>query len=300
MNRGAAASMASSMMNGANLWTTTKSAFTGGFWGALGGMANFGIGSLGGDWYTRMALHSISDGTMEALQGGHFEHGLYVGMVSAGGNELISGYANHMTDVGTIATSAVLGGVVSEIGGGKFANGAMTSAFQMMYNFYMHRGPNYKQLAAIDEVYRQSLSDYATPQEFYRSLGLPEYANGCAARMCYALQESGVLMIPEVNGQTLKGNDGRNYFMFAKDLRNYFYKKWGIPRVYDYVKNPNLNLQNGVVSQSCFRGTTTGHVEYFYKGHDGHWIPWKNKDNGGSLEYYESGAITELWKCGFK
>lgn len=103
-------------------------------------MANFGIGSLGGDWYTRMVLHSISDGTMEALQGGHFEHGLYVGMVSAGGNELISGYANHMTDVGTIATSAVLGGVVSEIGGGKFANGAMTSAFQMMYNHMSHTG----------------------------------------------------------------------------------------------------------------------------------------------------------------
>ena len=103
-------------------------------------MANFGIGSLGGDWYTRMVLHSISDGTMEALQGGHFEHGLYVGMVSAGGNELISGYANHMTDVGTIATSAVLGGVVSEIGGGKFANGAMTSAFQMMYNHMLHTG----------------------------------------------------------------------------------------------------------------------------------------------------------------
>lgn len=118
----------------------TKSAFTGGFWGALGGMANFGIGSLGGDCYTRMVLHSISDGTMEALQGGHFEHGLYVGMVSAGGNELISGYANHMTDVGTIATSAVLGGVVSEIGGGKFANGAMTSAFQMMYNHMSHTG----------------------------------------------------------------------------------------------------------------------------------------------------------------
>ena len=88
--------------------------------------------------------------------------------------------------------------------------------------------------------------------------------------------------------------------MFAKGLRNYFYRKWGIPRVYDYVKNPNINLQNGVVSQSGFEGAITGHVEYFYKGHDGHWRPWKNKDNGGSLEYYESGARTELWKCGFK
>lgn len=287
MNRRAAASMASSMMNGANLWTTTKSTFTGGFWGALGGMANFGIGSLGGDWYTRMALHSISDGTMEALQGGHFEHGLYVGIVSAGGNELISAYANHMTDVGTIATSTVLGGVVSEIGGGKFANGAMTSAFQMMYNFYMHRGPNYKQLGAIDEVYRQSLSDYATPQEFFRSLGLPEYANGCAARMCYALQESGVLMIPEVNGQTLKGNDGRNYFMFAKDLRNYFYKKWGIPRVYDYWKRKDIKLKNGIVYQTGLKNVT-GHVDYFYQ-----------KESHANV-YYKRGAITELWKNGIK
>ena len=237
---------------------------------------------------------------MEALQGGHFEHGLYVGMVSASGNELISGYGSHMTDAQRIASSAVLGGVVSEIGGGKFANGAMTSAFQMMYNYYMHRGPNYKQLGAIDEIYRQSLSEYATPQEFYRSLGLPEYANGCAARLCYALQESGVLMIPEVNGQTMKGNDGRNYFMFAKDLRNYFYKKWGAPRVFDHMKNSNIKLLNGIVSQTGFADGITGHAEYFYNGHDGHWRPWKNKDNGGSLEYYESGAITELWKCGFK
>ena len=124
----------------ANLWTATKSAFTGGFWSALDAVANYGIGSIGGDWYTKIALHSISDGTMEALQGGHFEHGLYVGMVSAGGNELISSYGSHMNDAQRIASSAVLGGVVSEIGGGKFANGAMTSAFQMMYNHMAHTG----------------------------------------------------------------------------------------------------------------------------------------------------------------
>jgi hypothetical protein len=36
--------------------------------------------------------------------------------------------------------NAVLGGTVSEIGGGKFANGAITAAFSMMFNEMMHDG----------------------------------------------------------------------------------------------------------------------------------------------------------------
>ena len=294
---GASSAFVSSMMNGNNLWTATKSTFVGGCWGAVGGMANYGIGSIGGDWYTRIALHSVSDASMEALQGGHFEHGLLVGAVSAGGAEALSAYGSNMSNASMIACEAALGGVVSELGGGKFANGAMTAAFQMMYNYYMHRGPNYKQLGAIDRVYRKSLSDYPTPAEFYRSIGLPEYTNACAARMCYALQESGVLIIPAVAGQTRRGSDGRNYFMFAKDLRAYFVKKWGRPRVYDHLVNPKVRILNGVVSQSCFGNGVTGHAEYFYNGHDGHMNSTKH---GGAFKYYYDNAITELWKCGVK
>lgn len=297
---GASSAFVSSMMNGNNLWTATKSAFVGGCWGAVGGMTNYGIGSIGGDWYTRIALHSVSDASMEALQGGHFDHGLLVGMVSAGGAEALSAYGSNMSSTSMIACEAALGGVVSELGGGKFANGAMTAAFQMMYNYYMHRGPNYKQLGAIDRVYRKSLSDYPTPAEFYRSIGLPEYTNACAARMCYALQESGVLIIPAVAGQTRRGSDGRNYFMFAKDLRAYFVKKWGRPRVYDHLVNPKVRILNGVVSQSCFGNGVTGHIEYFYKGLDGHWSTTNKEDLGGASQFYKDNAITELWKCGFK
>ena len=137
---GASSAFVSSMMNGNNLWTATKSAFVGGCWGAVGGMTNYGIGSIGGDWYTRIALHSVSDASMEALQGGHFEHGLLVGMVSAGGAEALSAYGSNMSNASMIACEAALGGVVSELGGGKFANGAMTAAFQMMYNHMSHTG----------------------------------------------------------------------------------------------------------------------------------------------------------------
>lgn len=37
-----------------------------------------------------------------------------------------------------MAASAVLGGTISEIGGGKFANGAVTGAYSMMFNELMH------------------------------------------------------------------------------------------------------------------------------------------------------------------
>ncbi len=135
---GASSAFASTMMNGANLWTATKSAFVGGCWCALGGAVNYGIGEIGGGWLARVSLHSVADGAMEALQGGHWEHGLMTGLVSAGGGELLGSYGAQLSDAQMLAGTAILGGVVSEIGGGKFANGAMTAAFQMMYNHMSH------------------------------------------------------------------------------------------------------------------------------------------------------------------
>lgn len=165
------------------------------------GVETFGIGEIGGGWLARVSLHSVADGAMEALQGGHWEHGLLTGLASAGGGELFGSYGAHLSDAQMLAGNAILGGVVSEIGGGKFANGAMTAAFQMMYNHLSHQGPTIKQLKKIDAIYRKSLEEYPSPQDFYRSVGLPEYANGCAARLSYALNESGTKTIPTLRGK---------------------------------------------------------------------------------------------------
>ena len=53
-------------------------------------------------------------------------------------HEEISAHKN--TDI-CIVTNAVLSGTVSEIGGGKFANGAITGAFAVMFNDLMHGSP---------------------------------------------------------------------------------------------------------------------------------------------------------------
>ncbi len=297
---GASSALASTLMKGANLWTATKSAFVGGCWGALGGAVNYGVGEIGGGWLARVSLHSVADGAMEALQGGHWEHGLMTGLVSVGGGELLSGYGTRLSDAQMLAGTAILGGVVSEIGGGKFANGAMTAAFQMMYNHFYHQGSTFKQLGKIDAIYRKSLADYPTPQEFYRSVGLPEYDNACAARLSYALNESGVKMIPNIKGQTREGHEGKNYFMFARDMMKWFGEVWGSPRA--YVFKSSLRMMNGITYQEGMGGRP--HVEYFYKGLDGHgfshsvhsasWLPQSSQG------YYGTPNVTTyMWKCGF-
>ena len=260
---GASSALASCLMNGANLWQTTKSTFVGGFWGAATGVMNWDIGNFTDDFATSCALHSVSDGAVEAMQGGHFEHGFFMGMASSAGNLGIAKYGDHLSLEAQVAASAVLGGTVSVIGGGKFASGAMTAAFQMMYNEQMHRGPSMRDLEAIDKNYRQSLNDFSA-EELYASLGFPEYDNACAARMSYALNKSGVLKIPYIKGQTHLGNDGNYYFFFAKDMENWLSSRrvWGSPRTYHYSKT--ITPKNGVVSQGPFGEGITGHIEYFY------------------------------------
>ena len=111
---GASSALVGSLLNGANLWQTTKNVFTGAFWGAASGAMNFEIGEVK-DVLSRIALHSISEGVVEAIQGGHFEHGLLVGLTSSAGGELISRYGSNLPYAGQIAANATLGGLVSEL-----------------------------------------------------------------------------------------------------------------------------------------------------------------------------------------
>lgn len=65
-------------------------------------------------------------------------HGFMMGAVAASGGYMISEHANSLGKAGMIASNAILSGTVAEIGGGKFANGAITGAFAIMFNDMMH------------------------------------------------------------------------------------------------------------------------------------------------------------------
>lgn len=280
---GAAGALTGALLNGANIGQIAKSTFMGAFWGSTSGFLNFASG--GGTIWEQLFKHTFSQGWMEGIQGGNMLHGFMMGAVSGSSGYGLKGA--ELNYISKIVVNATVSGLVDEMGGGKFANGAITGAFAYMFNEAMHNGPTQKQLKQIDEIYRKSLFENSTPQDFYRSIGLPEYDNACAARLSYALNKSGI-KIPSLSGLTRKGTDGNNYFMFAKDMGAWFQQKWGVPRIYT---NPQkYTLKNGVVFQSGFSGGITGHVEYFYLGRDGH------SNGAGARDYYNKGARTELWK----
>ena len=85
-----------------------------------------------------IGAHTLSEGAIEGLQVGNMFHGFIMGAVSGAGGYAINNFGQELGRAGKIASSAVLGGVVSEIGGGKFANGAITAAYSMMFNEMMH------------------------------------------------------------------------------------------------------------------------------------------------------------------
>ncbi|WP_185155654.1 SpvB/TcaC N-terminal domain-containing protein [Rudanella paleaurantiibacter] len=86
--------------------------------------------------------HATVQGTMAEVQGGNFWEGAAVGAVSSAGGTLIKAAGPDGSSFGAISVrtgmAAVLGGTTSMIGGGKFANGAISGAFVHLYNDEMH------------------------------------------------------------------------------------------------------------------------------------------------------------------
>ena len=292
----ASSALLSSVFNGANFFLTAKNTLSGAFWGAASSIINFDIGTIEGA-LEKIALHSVSEGAMEAMRGGQFVHGAMMGIVSSASAQTLDEYSYYISAPGRVAINAAVGGIVSEIGGGKFLNGAMTSAYVMLFNELQHMGPTYKQLEEIMEAYNNSKDKYSTPESLYNSLGgeisnaaqeNPGYfKNACAARLSKALNDTGI-NIPYIKGQTMKGANGKNYFLRASDMKNFFQKKWGVARTISKY----LKIKNGIVYQSGFQGVT-GHVDVFY-----------NEISGGSAYRYYSdkknypNIQTILWKYG--
>ena len=176
-----------------------------------------------------------------------------------------------------IACNAIIGGTVSEIGGGKCANGAITSAFSMMFNGLMHQGgPTDAEIKKIQEEYQRVADQEYSVQQFYASFGGEisenavkyDYQNTCAARLSQAINNSGVLKILYIKGKTYRGGDGNYYFIGAEKMKNWLTGKWGNAKVFN-SNSSKVTKFSGVTFQSGFAPPITGHVGVVYKGNDG-------------------------------
>ena len=81
-------------------------------------------------------LHAMVGGLTSVAEGGKFRSGF----IAAGLSDLTAPNPNTTPIALGIAISAVSGGVGSELGGGKFGNGAVTGAFGYLFNCLGHPG----------------------------------------------------------------------------------------------------------------------------------------------------------------
>ncbi|VVH63989.1 Rhs family protein-like precursor, partial [uncultured Gammaproteobacteria bacterium] len=86
-----------------------------------------------------LAAHGLAGGIVQDRMGGSFGAGFLSG--SLGSYLGSSGHSKNMFEmIGNTVRDAVVGGTISVIGGGKFANGAQTGAFRYLFNEWTH-GP---------------------------------------------------------------------------------------------------------------------------------------------------------------
>ena len=286
---GAASALTGALLNGSNIGQIAKATFWGGFWGAASGYLN--NLSADEDFIASLFKHAFTEGALEGAQGGNVMHGLYMGAVSAVSNKALQ--AKFMTDSGKtlqIVASSVVGGTVEEIGGGKFANGATTAAFSMIFNEIMHRGPTKEQVKSAYDFYEESFEKYETVASIYAALGgdiayyaktQPQfYQNACAARLSYAFNKAGI-KIPR-NKWTQQGKGKLNYFLKASDMARWMKRRWGAPTLVTKVKQ----LTTGFTTQTGFGHNISGHVSVMYKGNDCTNVIEK---------YFSQGATTSIW-----
>lgn len=159
---GAAGALTGALLNGSNIGQIAKATLTGAFWGGVNALFNFA--SADQDLLAKLFKHSFTQGCLEGAQGGNMFHGMLMGVVSGGGGHLIDSYVSSLGRFGEISANAVFSGTVDELGGGKFANGAVTGAFCIMFNDMMH--PNLKRLKK--EIEKDGKLSFLEAKKWYK------------------------------------------------------------------------------------------------------------------------------------
>lgn len=172
---GFASGFSGSLLNGGSIGDAFKAGVIGGaqayFASQIGGHFDKGAGFW--NEVGRAVAHGALGGAVEEARGGQFRHGFYAGFVgSAAGSIANSGPLGKIGGPGGIALRtaivAVAGGTAAELGGGKFANGALTAAFQHLFNHESGR------IGALLKQRQQLLNDI---RELDADIAMGEYVS---------------------------------------------------------------------------------------------------------------------------
>lgn len=162
---------AGSLLNGGSIGDAFKAGVIGGIVGAVSGGIAGKIGDIAQNhaWFAGVPqhlAHGLAQGGITEAIGGEFRHGFYAGFASSAGGDWIQNHVSG-TELQTIS-AAIVGGTASAVGGGKFANGAISGAFTYLFNRAAHPQSDLsdEQGAKVDVGFYDS----ADPGDFLNSL----------------------------------------------------------------------------------------------------------------------------------
>jgi hypothetical protein len=128
-----AAGAVGGFVSGAIMTGTLKGAVRGAIFGGISAGISRGISLQGFDPVVADVLHGVAQGTLSEAFGGDFKSGFIGAFV---GHSVGAKLKQLMPDTiaGRTIAAAVAGGAASALGGGKFANGAVSAAFAHLFN----------------------------------------------------------------------------------------------------------------------------------------------------------------------
>jgi len=135
---GFATGVANGLLNGASLGESLIMGVKGAIFGGLSAGLAHGIGTVfAKDALMRAISHGVVRGILGRAQGGNFGSGFMSGFASSALGNITKGLKNMHTAM-KLSFHALVGGTVSAIGGGKFANGAVSAAVVYLFNDASH------------------------------------------------------------------------------------------------------------------------------------------------------------------
>ena len=173
-----------------------------------------------------------------------------------------------------------MGGAVAWATGGDFLQGAMQGMTIALLNHQAHEKKLYdRQLKKIHKAYlktswrvKNGCWEIIPANELCERIGgelstiKDAVENSCAIRLSAALNAAGY-DIPNIDG-TMKGKDGKGYFLKAVDLNQYLSSEISPVRLTNVISDPN-HVKNGLIYMSPGKEWQsqgiTGHVDVVYR-----------------------------------
>ncbi len=205
----------------------------------------YGAGGYEAGFNAKTALHvaghGLVGGASNAAMGGKFQDGFVSAAVSAAAADvgaLSFGGSDSLSVAGRTAMAGIVGGTASAIGGGKFANGAYTAAFQHLLNAEAPEqldkllAPNKKLPTNSDLM--NATAKFAGNDEAKSSIPPDIMAHIKRGTGPCATLISGALNLISGHGirssaafQTNLGSDGNRYIISAQKMSEYFSARYG-------------------------------------------------------------------------